>query len=155
MGVVIGVSGPLRAAAVSTAISMVLGLWLAWLLVNRQFPGRRELGGLATGFLALPAPVVCWYLFIGRATGWPPGMLIAAVLAALPMVVRAGRTAFGSLDPLYANAARSLGSSDWRVFWRVEFPLMWRAAATAAALAFARVLAESVAAVLIAARLAR
>ena len=153
MGVVIGISVPLRMAAVSTAVSLFIGLWLAWLLVNRRFPGQRVLGGLATAALALPAPVMC-YLVFDRAGRWW-GLAGAMVLSAAPMLVRAGRTAFGSLDPVYGNAARSLGASDWRVFWRVEFPRVWRAAAVAGAVAFARVLAEFVAGGLIAVRLGR
>jgi molybdate transport system permease protein len=71
------------------------------------------------------------------------------------MLVRAGRMAFGSIEPVYGNVARSLGCSDWRVFWRVEFPLVWRATLGAAALAFTRVLAEFGAAVWIASRVGR
>jgi len=70
-------------------------------------------------------------------------------------VVRAGRMAFAALDPLYGKAARSLGASEWRVLWRVEFPLVWRRTLAAAALAFARVLAECFAIVLIAHRISR
>ena len=143
----------LRVAGISTVVSVAAGLWLAWLLVNGQFRGRRQLGALLTGALALPAPVICYYLLLGRDWAW--GMAGAAVLSALPMMARAGRLAFGSLDPVYGNGARSLGASNWRVFWRVELPMVWRGAAAAAAVGFARVLAEAAAAVLIAARLAQ
>ena|SRR5690349_5125328 len=145
----------LRTLAISTAISIVLGLWLAWLLVNRQFPGRRELGAVATAALALPAPVICYYAFVDRAFAWPWGFPTAVMLSATPMLVRAGRMAFSSLDPLYANAARTLGASEWRVFWRIDIPRVWRASAAAAAVAFARVLAEFVAGTVIALRLGR
>jgi molybdate transport system permease protein len=73
----------------------------------------------------------------------------------MPMLVRAGRTAFASIDPVYGKTARSLGASDWRVFWQVELPLVWRPAAGAAGVAFARVLAELVAAFFIAVRFSR
>jgi molybdate transport system permease protein len=145
----------LRTVAISTAISIVLGLWLAWLLVNRRFPGRRELSALATVALAVPAPLICYYAFLAPAFAWSWGLAAAVVLSATPMLVRAGRMAFSSLDPLYANAARTLGASEWRVFWRVEVPRVWRLSAAAAAVAFARVLAEFVAGTVIALRLGR
>lgn len=143
----------LRVAGISTVVSFAAGLWLAWLLVNRQFRGRREVGALATAALALPAPALCYYLLIEPAWSW--GLTGAAVLSATPMLVRAGRMAFASLDPVYGKAARSLGAGEWRVFWRAEFPLVWRPALAAAGLAFGRVLAELGAGVLIAARLSR
>ncbi len=141
--------------AVSAAVSVVLGLWLAWLLVNRQFPGRRELGAVATAALALPAPVICYYAFFNRPFVPSGGLAAAAMLSATPMLVRAGRMAFTALDPVYANAARTLGASEWRVFWRVEAPRVWRLSAAAATVTFARVLAEFVAGTVIALRLGR
>ena len=144
----------LRTAALSVAFSVVLGLWLAWLLVNRRFPGSRALGAAATAALALPAPVICDYAFFRPAVAWTWGLAVAAALSATPMLVRAGRMAFASLDPVFANTARSLGGSNWRVFWRVELPQVWRPAA-AAAVACARVLAELLVGIGIAVRLGR
>ena len=132
----------LRVAGVSTAVSLVLGWGLAWLLVNRQFPGKREVGVAASLALALPSPVICYYFLSGRAPLWSWGFTAAAVVSATPMLVRAGRVALTALDPVYGRAARSVGASDWRVFWRIELPLVFRSALAAAGLAFARVLAE-------------
>jgi len=150
MGRVIGISAPLRVAAVATGVSLVLGLGLAWLLVNRRFFGRREVGVLATALLAIPAPLLCGYFLLGRPAPGSWAMTCAAILSAAPALVCAGRKAFSGLDPVYGRAARSLGASEWRVLWRIELPLIWRPAAAAGALAFARVLAEFVAIMLIA-----
>ena len=155
MGLVIGVSLLLRIAAVATAVSVVVGVPAAWVLVNRRFPGSRELGGLATAALALPAPVWCAYFWMGRPSLASWRLTAAAVMSAAPLLVRAGRTAFAGLDPLYGKAARSLGASDWRILWRVELPLIWRPALTGAAIAFARVLAECAAIAWIAPGLSR
>jgi molybdate transport system permease protein len=145
----------LRTAAIAAVLSLALGLGLAWVLVNRQFPCRRQLGMLSTAALALPAPVICYYAFFERAFAKSWGLACAVMLTATPMLVRAGRMAFASLDPVYANAARTLGASEWRVFWRVEIPRIWRPAAGAAAIAVGRVLAEFVAGIVIALRLGR
>jgi molybdate transport system permease protein len=145
----------LRVAGLSTGISVELGLWLAWTLVNRQFAGKRALGALSTAALALPAPVLCYYLLAVFARIWPlteTNLVAAGVLSATPLLVRASRTAFASLDPNLAKAARSLGAPGWRVFLRIELPLELRPILAATALAFARVLAELAAAFWIAAQ---
>ena len=134
-----------RVAGFSTGISLVVGLWLAWALANREFAGRRVLGALATAALALPAPVLCYYLLCVLGRGWPVteiNLVAAGALSAMPLVIRISRTAFAALDPNRAKAARSLGASGWRVFWRIELPLALRPVLASLALAFARVLGE-------------
>lgn len=128
--------------ATSIVVSLLFGMPLAWLLVNRKFAGDRELDALATAALALPAPVLAYYVLLGPDLLAPGGFTAAAVLSAAPLLIRAGRTALGRLDPVYGNTARSLGATDWRTFWRVELPLIWRSVAAAIAIAFVRVLAE-------------
>jgi len=139
---VIGISGPLGVAAVSTALSLILGLALAWLLVNRRFPGSREIGWLASGALLLPAPIVCYALIWGDTRLTARGTAAAAIVSAAPLLVRAGRSAFGGLDTVCAQAARTLGAGDWRIFWSVELPRIYRPALLAVGVAFARVLLE-------------
>ena len=134
---------------------MVVGLWLAWTLANREFAGKRALGALSTAALALPAPVLCYYLLCVLGRIWPLtgiGLVAAGVVSAMPLLVRASRAAFASLDPSLGKAARSLGASGWRVFLRIELPLALRPVLAAIALAFARVLAEFAAAFWIADR---
>src|SRR5664279_3726443 len=135
----------LRVAGLSTGISVVVGLWLAWTLANREFAGKRALGALATAALAVPSPVLCYYLLCVSARIWPwteINLVAAGVVSAMPLLIRASRTAFASLNPSLGKAARSLGASGWRVFLRIELPLALRPILAAIALAFARVLGE-------------
>jgi molybdate transport system permease protein len=137
------------AAGLAAAISVGIGLWLAWLLSNRRFPGQRALGALAAAAVALPSPVICYYLLAVIGHLWSvkrAGLVGAGVLSAAPLLIRAGRGAFASLDPAWAKAARSTGASEWRVFSLVELPLAFRPILAAAVLGFARVLAELAAA---------
>jgi molybdate transport system permease protein len=139
----------LRVAGLSTGISVVVGLWLAWTLANREFAGKRVLGALATAALALPAPVLCYYLLCVLGRVWPLtgiGLVAAGVFSAMPLLIWASRTAFASLDPNLGKAARSLGASGWRVFLRIDLPIELWPILAATALAFARVLAELAAA---------
>ena len=145
----------LEVASGATLLSLLLGVWLAWLLVNRNFAGKDILDAIATLPLALPPTVLGYYLlvaigrssWIGRAweaaTGTPlvftwRAAVIASTLHAIPLLIKSSRAALESIDRACERAGRSLGASEWRIFWRVSLPLARRPIAAAAALAFAR-----------------
>jgi len=145
----------LEVASAATLLSLLLGVWLAWLLVNRNFAGKDILDAIATLPLALPPTVLGYYLlvaigrssWIGRAweaaTGTPlvftwRAAVIASTLHAIPLLIKSSRAALESIDRACERAGRSLGASEWRIFWRVSLPLARRPIAAAAALAFAR-----------------
>jgi molybdate transport system permease protein len=149
----------LRVAAISTAFALAIGLWLAWILANRAFRGKEILDAAITLPLVLPPTVLGYYLLVllGRAS--PVGKVYelvfggplvftwqAAVVASLfhstPLLVKSARAAFESVDRSYERAARSLGASELRLFWRVTLPLVRRSILAAAALAFARSLGD-------------
>lgn len=149
----------LRVAVASTAIALALGLAIAYLLANRSFRGKELVDALVTLPLALPPTVLGFYLLvlIGRASilgkiwesvfGSPlvftvKAAIMAAVLHAAPLLIKSARAAFESVDHSYERAARTLGASEWRLFWRVTMPLARRQILAAAALAFARSLGD-------------
>jgi len=149
----------LEVATAATLISVALGLWLAWLLANRDFPGKDLVDAIATLPLALPPTVLGYYLlvvigrstWIGRAweavTGSPlvftwRAAVIASTLHAIPLLIKSSRAALESVDLACERAARSLGASEWRLFWRVSLQLARRPIAAATVLAFARSLGD-------------
>jgi len=149
----------LRVAFVSTAIALAAGLWLAYLLANRTIRGKEVLDAAVTLPLVLPPTVLGYYLLvlIGRASpfgklwesvfGSPlvftwKAAVVAALLHSLPLTVKSARAALESVDRSYERAARTLGASEWRLFWRVTFPIARRPIYAAAALAFARSLGD-------------
>jgi molybdate transport system permease protein len=149
----------LRVAFFSTAIALACGLWLAYVLANRQFRGKEALDSAITLPLVLPPTVLGYYLLVligrnswfGRAWeavfGSPlvftwKAAVVAALLHSLPLLVKSARAAFESVDPSYQRAARNLGASEWRLFWKVTLPLAQRSIFAAAALAFARSLGD-------------
>ncbi len=150
----------LRVAFVSTALAVALGLYLAYILANRDFRGKEVVDALVTLPLVLPPTVLGYYLLvliIGRATpfgrlweevfGSPlvftwKAAVVAALLHSLPLLVKSARAALESVDRGYERAARSLGASEWRLFWRVTLPLAHRSILAAIALAFARSLGD-------------
>ena len=130
----------LQVAGVATAGGLALGMWLSYRLATREGAAQKAwLVGLAM-LSAVPAMIVAW-LLLRPVFPWPVGAA-AGVLAALPVVVMGTRQRMQDLDREFGNAARSLGCSEWRIFWRVVMPLAWRAVAGAAALALARVWVE-------------
>ena len=67
---------------------------------------------------------------------------MAALFHSTPLLVKSARAAFESVDRSYERAARSLGASEARLFWRVTLPLARRSILAAGALAFARSLGD-------------
>jgi molybdate transport system permease protein len=149
----------LRVAAISTAIALVIGLWLAWTLANRSFRGKEVLDAAVTLPLVLPPTVLGYYLLVVLGRASPVGQIYqwlfggpllftwqAAVVASLfhstPLLVKSARAAFESVDRSYERAARNLGATELRLFWRVTLPLVRRSILAAAALAFARSLGD-------------
>src|SRR6476646_2766749 len=149
----------LRVAALSTVLAFAGGLWIAYLLANRQFRGKDALDAAVTLPFVLPPTVLGYYLLVllGRAS--PLGKLweaifgaplvftwkaavVAALLHALPLLVKSARAALESVDRSLERAARNLGASEWRLFWRVTLPLARRSILAAVALAFARSLGD-------------
>ncbi len=68
--------------------------------------------------------------------------VVAALFHSTPLLVKSARAAFESVDRSYERAARNLGASEWRLFWRVTLPLARRSILAAGALAFARSLGD-------------
>jgi molybdate transport system permease protein len=149
----------LRVAGFATVISLAISLYVAYLLASRDWRGKEILDAVTTLPLVLPPTVLGYYLLVllgrgsalGRLYEWLFGSPLvftwqAATLAALfhstPLLIRFTRAAFESLDPGFARAARSLGASEWKVFWRVTVPLARRSIFAGAALAFARSLGD-------------
>src|SRR3954470_3830303 len=95
----------LEVATLATLISLAVGLWLAWLLANRDFPGKDLVDAIAMLPLALPPTVLGYYLlvvigrssWIGKAwetvTGLPlvftwRAAVIASTLHAIPLLIK-------------------------------------------------------------------
>lgn len=149
----------LKVAALSTLFVMVCGTALAWLLSHREFRGKELLDATVTLPLVLPPTVVGYYLLVvvGRqtpigalyegVTGSPlvftwQAAVIAAFLHSAPIYIKAARALLESVDYRYEWAARSLGASEWKTFFRITLPLAQRGLAALGTLSFARALGD-------------
>jgi molybdate transport system permease protein len=149
----------LRVAVLATLVSVAFGLWMAWILANREFRGKELVDAMVTLPLVLPPTVLGYYLLVVLGTSSPLGHIyeslfgaplvftwqaavVASTLHAIPLLTKSARTAFETTGRNYEKAARAIGASDWRVFWRVTLPLSRRAVAAASLTAFARALGD-------------
>ncbi|MGM9425220.1 ABC transporter permease [Hydrogenophaga sp. MI9] len=137
----------LAQAAITCVLALLLGVPCAWVLARRVFPGRT----LALRLLMLPFVVPTLVAAMGVLALWGPRGLFGAPLAAagidlsetpwlllygnlffnLCLVVRAGVDALGQVSAQRLAAARTLGATPWRAFWRIEWPAIapWLASA--------------------------
>lgn len=148
----------LRCAAAATALSVLLGVPLAWVLARTTLPGRRLLRGFITVPLVLPPVVggVALLLAFGRRgvlghllveAGAVPafttyGVVLAETFVALPFLVLAVAGALESLPTAPEDVASSLGATPLRVFRTVTLPSVLPALAAGTALSAARALGE-------------
>jgi len=144
----------IRVSLAATALTLVLGVPVAWVLARRRFPGRDFLASLVVTPLVLPPTVLGYYLLLVIGSRGPVGRLVerlgvplaftwrAAVLAAclgsIPLLIKAAQAGFESVDPRLERAARTLGRSEWSIFWSVTLPLAWRSVLAGTILAFCR-----------------
>ncbi len=149
----------LKVGLIGTALSLMPGIAIAWLIARRRFPGRMLLDGLIHMPLVLP-PVVTGYLLLllfGRAGyigaflhaqfgltlafNWKGAALVAAITG-FPLLVRAVRLSIEAADEGLEAAARTLGASGFGAFVSVTLPLIMPGIIAGTLLAFARALGE-------------
>jgi len=132
-------------ATASTAISLVVGVPLAWVLARTSFPGQRLLRALVTLPLVLPPVVggVALLLAFGRTIPFTPlAVVIAETFVAMPFLIITGEGALRSADQGFEEAAATLGARRMTVFRRVTIPLVAPSLGAGAVLCWARALGE-------------
>ena len=148
-----------KVASLATLCSLPFGIWIAWILARKSFPGRDILNGLVHLPLILP-PVVTGYLLLisfGR-QGWAgaflhdtfgivlvfrwTGAALAGAVMAFPLLVRAIRLAFEAVDPGLEAAAATLGAGRLTVFLSVSLPLALPGVLAGAVMGFAKAMGE-------------
>ena len=148
----------LKTSLTAIVLIFILGLAAAYLTLRCSPRVRDLLDTLFTIPMVLP-PTVCGFLLLlllGNNTalgqwfntiGFPlvfswPATVIAAVVVAFPLMYRNARGAFENLDPNMMDAARTLGWSEKRIFFKIMLPLAWSSIAAGTVLSFARALGE-------------
>lgn len=143
----------------ATAISLPLGIAIAWWLARREFHGKLLVETLVQLPMVLP-PVVPGYLLLlllgtqGPLGGWLlahfgvqlafnwKGAVLASAVMAFPLMVQPVRLAFRMIDIRLEQAASTLGAPPWRVFLSITLPLAMPGILAGALLCFSRSLGE-------------
>ena len=150
----------LRTATLSIIVTFFLGVAAAQLVFRLKSKMMKTiLDGLFTLPLVLPPTVAGFFLLyifgmrrpIGKffieyfavkvAFSWGATVL-AAVVISFPLMYRAARGAFEQVNPDVLSAGRTIGMSEWKIFWKVQLPIAWPGVISGAVLAFARGLGE-------------
>ena len=148
----------LKTTGTAIVFIFILGLAAAYLTMRVPKLARDIFDTIFTIPMVLP-PTVCGFLLLsllGRNTpigawfidiGFPlifswPATVIAATVVAFPLMYRSCRGAFENLDANMLDAARTLGWSNAKIFFKLMIPLSWSSIAAATVLAFARALGE-------------
>ncbi len=146
-------------AGIAVVIAAILGIGIAALLAGRKLPGGDLIDGLVTAPMVLPPTVLGYYVLVlcgrtsplGKAfeslTGVSlvfsmTGIVLAATIEALPLVIMSSRAALENVDRTLPRAARTLGASPFRAFLTVELPIAAPGILSGLMLGFARALGD-------------
>jgi molybdate transport system permease protein len=133
------------------------GIAISWILVKSKFRFKWALEGLTLLALVLPPTVLGYYLllFFGRqglgvlleemglrvVFAWP-GAIIAATVAAIPLVVQVVRTSLAEVSKEIEDAGKVDGCTRWQLFWYIDLGIAWRGIIAGGLLGFLRALGD-------------
>ena len=162
----------LHTAATTIVIVFFIGVIIAWWVERLQSQSLKIFAdAVITLPMVLPPTVAGFFLlyffgnnrFLGQliyqltgikiAFSWLATVLAAAVIS-LPLMYRSARGALSQVDKGMLEAARSLGMTEWRIFWRIHLPNALPGIIAGGLLAFARGLGEFGATAMIAGNIA-
>ena len=148
----------LKTAFLATIITSKIGIFISYKMANYKGRGRGLIDGVFTLPLILPPTVIGFFLllicgkngFVGKIFmsfnkniifSWS-ATVIAATVVAFPMMYRTCRSAFEQIDKNMISAARTLGLSETKIFFKIAIPLAWPGIIGGLVLSFARALGE-------------
>ncbi|MEC4986855.1 MAG: molybdate ABC transporter permease subunit [Oscillatoria sp. PMC 1076.18] len=148
----------LKTSIIATVFAFFLGITAARWMSGYQGKGKEIIDGVFTLPLVLPPTVVGFLLLLLLGRNSPIGQflqqqgikliftwyatVIAATVVAFPLMYKTVKGAFEQVDDDLINCARTLGVSEWRLFWLILIPLARSGVVAGTILAFARALGE-------------
>lgn len=148
----------IKITLISTGIIFIIGLSAAWGMTKYRGKWQGLIDGILTLPLVLPPTVAGFGILLLIGKHGPVGKfldifgvnivfswyaaVIASTVVAFPLMYKTSKAAFEQIDPNVLNAARTLGASESKIFWRITVPMAWPGIAAATTLSFARSLGE-------------
>ncbi|MCM0759168.1 MULTISPECIES: molybdate ABC transporter permease subunit [Sporomusa] len=156
-----------KVALVSLIFVFIFGVAAAYAMRSFEFPGKSALEAVFALPLVLPPVVTGFVLLVLIGKQGPIGQflsetfhtqiiftpyaaMLAATVVAFPLMYQSTKAAFQGVDRTLEDAARTLGSSEWRVFLTITIPLAWPGLVAGLVLSFARALGEFGATIMVA-----
>lgn len=148
----------IKCALISTTITFFVGIAISYLVANYKGRLKGLIDGILTLPLILPPTVVGFFLLVLFGKNGPIGKLllhfnttvifsfsatvIAASVVSFPMMYRTARSAFEQIDSNIIYAARTLGLSEFKIFYKIAVPLAFPGIIGGLVLSFARAIGE-------------
>lgn len=149
----------LKTAAAATALIFFAGIFLAAAVTKLGRKGKMFWDGVFTLPMILPPTAMGFFLLVLFSLRRPfgaflydhfqikvvqtwLGCVIAAVVVSFPLMYRSSRGALEQVDVNLISAGRTLGMSEFQIFWKVVIPEAWPGIAAGTVLTFARALGE-------------
>jgi molybdate/tungstate transport system permease protein len=150
----------------ATAVAMVFGTPLAYIMARKNFVGKKVIEGLIDLPIMIPHPVIGIAILslFGRNTilgrmlelvgieimGSLTGIVIVLVFVGAPFYVNTVKAGFESVPIRLEKASRTLGAGMTSTFFRVTFPIVWRNMVLGAVMCTARAISEFGAVIIVA-----
>lgn len=149
----------IKIGIVSTFIILIPGILLAWILAKKNFIGKTIIDALVHLPLVIPPIGIGYFLliffgnnsFLGEffyetfginfSFSWI-GASLACSIMSFPLLVRPIRVLMEAQDEKLAIAAKTLGSSNLRIFFTITLPLSYPGILAGFVLSFARSIGE-------------
>ena len=149
----------IKTGVVATIFSFFLGIFAARRVLKAGQKAKAVIDGILTLPMVLPPTVAGFFLLLLFSKRRPIGMfldmqlniqvvqswlgcVIAATVIAFPLMYRNARAAFEQVDVNLIYAGRTLGMSEWRIFWKVVMPSAGPGILSGTILTFARAMGE-------------
>ena len=149
----------IKTGVVATVFSFFLGIFAARRVLKAGPKAKAVIDGILTLPMVLPPTVAGFFLLLLFSKRRPIGMfldtqlniqvvqswlgcVIAATVIAFPLMYRNARAAFEQVDVNLIYAGRTLGMSEWRIFWKVVIPAAGPGILSGTILTFARAMGE-------------
>lgn len=148
----------IKTALLTTVISFFIGIVISYIIANSRGKLKGLIDGILTLPLILPPTVVGFFLLLVCGKNGPIGKIlayfgkslifsweatvIAAIVVSFPMMYRSTRSAFEQIDYNLISAARTLGLSEFKIFYKIAIPLAYPGIIGGVVLTFARAMGE-------------
>lgn len=149
----------IKTSLLSTIITLIIGVPAAYYIANSRTKFKGLIDGIITLPLILPPTVVGFFLLLLCGKNGPvgiflknhfnttlifswPATVLSAIVVSFPMMYRSTRSSFEQIDSNIISAARTLGLSEFKIFYKIAVPIAYPGIIGGIVMTFARAMGE-------------